>query len=130
MNSRRSRNQRILVVEETEPIRDVMQTLLTEEGYDVTATPSLDSAREQLAGERPDLVICDVRVPGAPVFPILDVLDADEQTRDIPVLLCTGVLADLEAAPERLIRPDTEVLFKPFDIEELLSATGRLARSA
>jgi DNA-binding NtrC family response regulator len=120
---------RILVIDEQQPIREFMDTLLSAHGYAVALAPSLDSARQHLSGETPDLVICDVRVPGAPVFPILDVLDGDEQTRAIPVLLCSGVLADIEAAPERLIRPGTELLLKPFDIDDLLGATARLARA-
>jgi CheY-like chemotaxis protein len=124
----RERAPRVLVVDEQQPIREFIDQLLTAEGYEVELAPSLEGARERLAGGRPDLVICDARVPGAPVFPILDVLDADERTRRIPVLLCTGVIADVEASPERLIRPGTELLLKPFDIDDLLGAAERLAR--
>lgn len=129
MSSSTDRAPRVLVIEGQRPVRELMDLLLRGHGYEVAAAASLERARECLAGARPDLVICDARIPGGPVFPILDLLDAGEQTRNVPVLICTGVLADCEAAPERLIRPATEVLIKPFDIDDLLGATDRLART-
>lgn len=118
---------RILLVEPQRAVQDLIALVLRRRGYDVIVAPGLEGARQRIVGERPDLVICDVRVPGGPIFPILDLLDGDELTRSVPVLLCTGVLSDFESAPERLIRPATEVLIKPFDIDELLGATDRLA---
>lgn len=119
---------RILVIEGQRPVRELIGTVLRRRGYDVSTAPCLECARDRLADARPDLVICDARIPGGPVFPVLDLLDGDETTLAMPVLLCTAVLADCEAAPERLIRPATELLIKPFDIDDLLDATERLVR--
>src|SRR5215218_6957385 len=57
----RERAPRVLVVDEQQPIREFIDQLLTAEGYEVELAPSLEGARERLAGGRPDLVICDAR---------------------------------------------------------------------
>lgn len=127
--SRTRRNQRILVIDQTQPILEFMDMLLRAEGYEVVAAPSLEGARRRLAGARPDLVICDPRAAGAPVLPTLELLESDEVTRDVPLLLCTCGISDVDASPERVLRPVTEILLKPFDIDDLLNATERLACS-
>ncbi len=102
-----------------------METLLTSEGYAVAVAGSAPALRERLLIERPDLVIADVRMPGLAAFAVLDMLAADAKTRDIPVLLCTGAIQEVDEAAERLRRAGIEVLIKPFDIDDLLQLVAR-----
>ncbi len=117
---------RVLVVDDAPDFLGFMETLLTAEGYTVDVARTEGELRERLAEARPDVVVCDVRMPGQPAFAVLDVLAADAKTRDIPVLVCTGAVQEVEEAQERLRAAGVEVLFKPFEIEDLLA---RLARS-
>jgi CheY-like chemotaxis protein len=107
-----------------------METLLKSEGFEVAAARSAEETRERLATMRPDLVISDVRMPRMPPFGVLDLLDRDEKTRHIPVLFCTGAVQEIEDAHMRLRRPGTDVLLKPFDIDELLARIARLRGQA
>src|SRR6266540_46790 len=95
-------NPRILVVDDAADFLGFMKTLLGSEGYAVEVAQSAPALRERLAMQRPDLVISDVRMPGLDAFAVLDLLAADEKTRDIPVLLCTGAIQEVDAARDRL----------------------------
>lgn len=119
---------RILVVDDSLEYLSFMETLLTGEGFEVTVASSIGAARNHLRDGLPDVIISDVRMPDLPPFGVLDLLEADARTRDLPVLFCTGAEQEVESAAERLKRPRTDVLFKPFDIEELLARVARLAK--
>lgn len=122
------RGTRILVVDDSLEYLGFMEALLTAEGFEVTIASSVAAARDHLRNGRPDVIIADVRMPDMPAFGVLDLLEARAQTRDVPVLFCTGAEQEVEAAAERLRRPGTDVLFKPFDIDELLARVARLAK--
>lgn len=117
---------RILVIDDSPEYLGFMETLLTSEGYAVAVAGSLPAVRERLALARPDVIISDVRMPGAPPFAVLDLLDADEKLRAIPVLLCTGAVQEIDAAERRLRDAGLDILLKPFDIDDLLARVNTL----
>jgi DNA-binding response OmpR family regulator len=119
-------SKRILIVDDSVEYLNFMQLLLGSEGFQADVAATTAEMRRHLEQGCPDLVISDVRIPGQAAFAVLDVLQADERTRTIPVLLCTGAVQEVEEQAERLQRAGMEVLLKPFDIEELLHRVARL----
>lgn len=117
---------RVLVVDDSAEFLAFMQALLTSEGFTVDVAKSVDHARERLGRCLPDMVISDVRLPDTVPFGVLDLLQAEPKTDSLPVLFCTGAVQEVEEAQERLRGPHIDVLFKPFDIDELLSRIHRL----
>jgi DNA-binding response OmpR family regulator len=116
----------ILIVDDSVEYLNFMQLLLGAEGFRAEIAPSTAVMQECLERSSPDLIISDVRMPGNGAFAVLDILRANERTRSIPVLLCTGAVQEVEEEAERLEREGIEVLFKPFDIEVLLERVCRL----
>src|SRR5579884_2323213 len=123
-----NRSLRILVLDDSPEYLAFMRALLTAEGFQVEVAQSGAAARTALATMLPDLIISDVRVPDMPAFGMLDLVDTDEKARGIPVLFCTGATREVEEAAGRLKRPRTEVLLKPFDVDDLLACVSRLAQ--
>jgi CheY-like chemotaxis protein len=115
----------ILVVDDAPEFLDFLDALLTAEGYRVVAAATWEAASAALASLRPHLVIADVRLGGQPAFAVLDELRADQKTRDIPVLLCTGAVSEVGERAEALRREGVEVLLKPFDLDVLLRTVVR-----
>ena len=115
----------ILVVDDDRAYLDFMATLLGFEAYAARLAASLAEADEALREEPPDLVICDLRLPGAPVAAVLDRLVADPAWAAPPVLLCSGAAQDLDDGLRRLGRARAQALLKPFDIDELLACVRR-----
>ena len=116
----------ILIVDDSVEYLNFMQLLLSGEGFQAEIAATTTVMQDQLRRSRPDLVISDVRMPGNGPFAVLDLLAADERTRHIPVLLCTGAVQEVDQVADRLKRDGIEVLFKPFDIEVLLECVSRL----
>lgn len=116
----------VLVVDGSPQILEFMVLLLTAEGYQACAAETLEQVEHTLDARRPDLVIADVSVPGLRPFMVVDHLDAVPRTRGIPLILCTAALHELRREPHRLRRPRTEVLRKPFDLDQLFLCVDRL----
>lgn len=121
-----SAGKHILIVDDSVEYLNFMQLLLGAEGFRAEIAPSTAVMQECLERSRPDLIISDVRMPGDGAFAVLDILRSDERSRDIPVLLCTGAVQEVEEQSGRLMFEGIDVLFKPFDIEVLLERVGRI----
>jgi two-component system OmpR family response regulator len=117
MREPESRNERILLVEDEEPIRDLVQTALRFTGFTVE---SAASGPEGLALARNDawhLLILDVNLPGVDGFSLIRKLrDGGD---DVPVIFLTARddPADLR---EGFSGGGDDYLTKPFSLEELV----------
>lgn len=120
---------RILIVDDSVEYLNFMQLLLGAEGFQAAIAPSVTAMEEFLGDQTPDLIISDVRMPGNGAFAVLDYVRANDETKGIPVLLCTGAVQEVEEQAERLKQERVEVLFKPFDIEVLLERVTRLCNA-
>jgi len=116
----------IFVVDDSVEYLNFMQLLLTAEGFRADTACTTDALRDLLRAGRPDLVISDVRMPGHEAFAVLELLNGEDGWRGIPVLLCTGALQEVQAQAQRLKRDGLDVLFKPFDIDDLIARVHRL----
>jgi DNA-binding response OmpR family regulator len=110
----------VLVVEDSEVIRDVITLLLEAEGYAVLSTDRGVDALALARNEQPDAVTLDLALAQSDGREILRRLKTDPATASIPIVVVSA-FADALTAPERWFADD--VIAKPFDVEELL---GRL----
>ena len=116
----------ILVVDDDPDIRDLLHEVLADEGYRVSTAEGAEVAEVARLG--PDLVVLDLVIGGRLTGLVaVEALRADPSTADIPVLLCTAAVREVEAAADRLAELDVGVVLKPFDLDGLLAAVrGRL----
>ena len=88
---------RILLIEDEEDIRDVLEYDLRKEGYDVgcaaTGEQGLDAARTDGA----DLILLDLMLPGIDGLEVCRRLRSDAATKDVPIIMVTarGFAADV-----------------------------------
>lgn len=104
----------VLVVEDEEHIRTVIEYNLRRQGFDVyTAENGLDGL-DLVRRVRPDVVLLDWMMPEMDGLEVLAELKRDPITEDIPVLMLTakGMAADIEKALE--LGAD-DYITKPFD---------------
>jgi CheY-like chemotaxis protein len=79
---------KILVIDDDDAVRENLVELLTMEGYEVIAAED-GAAGITLAIERcPDLVICDVNMPGQDGFEVFEVLSGQSETAVTPSSSC------------------------------------------
>jgi DNA-binding response OmpR family regulator len=81
---------KILVVEDDEHIRMLVETLLKAAGYSVVSTTQPTEARELARREIPDLVLCDIAMPVLDGYGVLRELQGDAETARVPVVFLTA----------------------------------------
>ena len=110
---------RVLVVDDEADFLATYERLLQREGYEVITVTSRAAGLAALAGEPPDLVISDLRLPDGDG---LDVVRAAHNVRDpLPVIVVTGYPSD-ETRRAALAAGATTFLAKPFAAAVLLAA--------
>ena len=110
--------QRILVVEDEPDLRKVLATLLRRGGYTVDLAENGKAGSEKLGHEIYDLVITDLKLPGASG---LEVLRASKSLYpETPVIIITAYSTD-EAAEEARRLGAFNYILKPFDTDKILA---------
>lgn len=122
---------RLLLVDDDPDIVRGTTMRLTAAGYEVVGASSGRQCLSLANREHPDAILLDVRMPGQDGLETLSKLHASESTRDIPVIMLSGSVADEETALKRGAR---YFLRKPCCRDSLLAAVdsvtnGRIARS-
>lgn len=80
----------LLVVDDDDMNREIMEAYLSSEGYSVLLTGNGASALNIVRAQRPQLVILDVRMPDMDGYSVCRTLKADPNTQHIPILLVSG----------------------------------------
>lgn len=112
---------RILVVDDSHAILDVLSMALEAEGYEVT-TSLTGAGFRQIERNPPDLILLDVLLSGEDGSEICQRLKSDERTRRIPVILISAHTGLQETA--RRCGADG-FLVKPFHLTDLRAIVGK-----
>lgn len=115
--------QRILIVDDDEPTRAGLATLLAEAGYETITTSTVPAALKLLSDERPDLLLVDIRLDEYNGLHLVAV-----RPTPIPAVVLTG-FADpsIEADARRL---GAEFMLKPVEPSLLRAVIQRLLSDA
>jgi two-component system response regulator HydG len=117
---------KILLVDDETAILDTLSILFRGEGWDVTVADSGPKALAALEDEKPDIVLTDIRMPGASGLEVL--AEAREIDAEVPVILMTAQ-ASLQSAVRAVNEGAYYYLQKPFANEELLAICRRAAEA-
>ena len=120
-------NERILVVDDEDMIRDLCAHILSAEGYQVTTASNGITALEALGRSATDLMITDIKMPGIDGLELFERVKARKQ--DVITIFITGQ-GTLDTAIESLMRGVDGFLLKPFAEKELLGAVNRSINSS
>ena len=119
---------KLLVIEDEEELRDSVVDIVRYYGFDCLAVGSGEEALAQVAEFRPDLILCDVMLPGINGYGILLELQQQPELATIPFVFLTAksTYADIRKGMD--LGAD-DYLTKPFTAEQLMEAIhNRLAR--
>lgn len=108
----------ILVVDDAPEILILKREIFEEEGFRVTTRIAHDTALDEIIQIAPDLIIIDYSTEAESNR--LHQLTTDLRTEQIPVVLCTGAVRQIEAIRPELDARGVVVVFKPFEIEHLV----------
>ena len=108
---------RILLIEDDPSVREELSASLAEAGHDVSAAGSVEEGRDVLTAGAFDLIVTDLRLPGASGMEMLEL--AKSHFPHCQVLVVTAH-ASVESAVEAMRRGAFHYLVKPFRVEALL----------
>jgi len=117
---------RILVVDDEDGMRQLLQMLLEKDGYAVEVAPDGTTAEEMLCLSRYQLLITDFKMPDMDGLELLQ--RARQIHRGLGTILLTGY-ATVENAVAALRQGVDDYLTKPFDIKDLRQTVARTLRN-
>jgi len=119
---------RIVLADDSETIRKVVQLVLEPEGFVVNAYRDGEKALEAIALEPPVLVFADVELPKISGILLCTSIKHDDSTSHIPVILLAGAFESIDEEAVRLSGAD-DLLVKPFESRELVQKVKALLGS-
>jgi CheY-like chemotaxis protein len=111
---------RILIVDDEPGIVNLVTSLLVGKGYEVASAGDGESALQQIARVKPDLVLLDVMLPGMDGSAVAEELERRPWTADLPVVFLTSLVAGDETERTEHRIGGRLFLSKPFTLADLV----------
>ena len=117
----------ILVINDTAEILELFREILHgEAGYEVTISSFQPEIMTEILASKPDLIISDHVFGEEKIgWQFIQKLKMVRETADIPVIVCSGAVKELKEMEGYLTAKNIGILFKPFDVDELLDLVER-----
>ena len=125
MNQTTNRNDRILVVDDDQRIRDLLRRYLTQEGFDVVQAEDGKALNRVLLRDSVDLIVLDLMLPGEDGLAICRRLRAANDKT--PIIMLTAKVEDVDRIVGLEVGAD-DYLGKPFNPRELLARIHAVLR--
>lgn len=115
----------MLVVDDDPQVLRLLRVNLELEGYDVASATNGQAALDSVAEKVPDLVVCDVMMPGMDGYEVVRRLRKDRATAKLPIVMLSAKAMRSEMR-QGLDAGADEYVTKPFDPTELIDVVARL----
>jgi DNA-binding NtrC family response regulator len=107
---------KILVVDDEEGARELFNTILTDEGYEVTLANNGQDALSRMQGDSYDLVVTDIKMPGMDGLQLLQEIRRAGSQADVIMVTAYG---EVESYLKAMSLGAAEYINKPIRIKEL-----------
>jgi len=115
--------QKITIVEDDEPIREMYRMKLEAKGYEVSTANDGASALHVLEHEKPDLILLDIRLPHLPGNEVLKRVRATEWGKNMKCIVLTNISKDEVPQDFRFLSVNKYVLkvsYTPAQVMEII----------
>lgn len=121
-----SSQQRLLVVDDDQALRETLADFFEMEGYAVAQAANVREAKAQLAAAEPDLMLLDINMPGGDGLTFAGEMRAQSA---IPIIILSGKGGMVDRVVGLEVGAD-DYLAKPFELRELLARVRAVLRRA
>ncbi len=119
---------RILIVEDADSIRRMIEALVAGRGHEVVAVPNGARGLEAAHAKTPEVILLDLNLPGSvDGFAVCERLRADETTKNVPILIISA-MDDVRSKERALAAGATAYYTKPFSPTALLKEIEALQK--
>lgn len=115
----------ILLADDSLTIQKVVELTFSDTDHEVVAVSSGEELMQRLPDTRPDLVICDILMPGTDGYEVCQRIKSSPASLHIPVILLTGTFEPFDR-DRALAAGCSEIITKPFEARKLVETVERL----
>ena len=115
---------KIVIIEDTETIREELKTFLTTYGYDAVAPTNFQNIIDYILGEEPDLILLDINLP---VFDGYYICREIRKSSDVPIIVVTSRDSEMDELMSMNLGAD-DFITKPYNTQVLLARITSIIR--
>jgi CheY-like chemotaxis protein len=115
----------ILLADDSLTIQKVVELTFADTEYEVVSLSSGDDLLQKLDEVSPDLVICDIIMPGRDGYEVCQEIKSDPATLHIPVILLSGTFEPFDR-DRALAAGCSDIITKPFEARKLVETVEKL----
>ena len=121
-------SKKILIIDDEEDVRTYLSTFFSDNGLNAISAVDGKEGVQKAAAEKPDLITLDVSMPEESGVKALRDLQSNEVTKNIPVIIVTGVSTDIKRFIEsrKQVHSPEGFFEKPIDRDKLLEKVKEL----
>ncbi|ENX3945850.1 TPA: response regulator [Photobacterium damselae] len=119
-----SQGKKVLVVDDDQEIRELLDEYLTKSGFHVVTAAEGEEMKRKLAAGEPDLILLDVMMPGDDGFTLCQHI---RKTSDVPIIMLTAVSDEMDQIIGLELGAD-DYIAKPFSPRQLMARIKALLR--
>lgn len=120
---------KVLAIDDDYDFLRLLSEVIPPDRYELMPCPDPAEALDLAKATRPDLVLIDLWLPQMSGYELIFDLLREDATKQVPILVCSGVVGDADRALAFLLRQGARrvaVLTKPFSPDDLLEQLARL----
>jgi two-component system response regulator VicR len=117
---------RVLCIEDDAEMIDLIRLILERKGFEVLEAVGGKEGLEVSRREVPDLILLDLMMPEVDGWEVFRQLRADEQLKDIPVIVVTAKAQSIDIVLGLHIAKVDGYVTKPFGPQELLKSVNKV----
>jgi CheY-like chemotaxis protein len=123
-------SKKILIIDDEEDVRTYLSTFFSDNGLNAISAVDGKEGIQKAIEEKPDIITLDVSMPEESGVKALRDLQNNEVTKNIPVIIVTGVSADIKRFIEsrKQVHPPEGFFEKPIDRDKLLKKVKELLK--
>lgn len=115
---------KVLLIEDNFEIRENITEILQLDNYEVITAPNGRTGLELAKEKLPDIILCDIKMPGFSGYDVIAQLKKDPKTCSILFIFITSSVGKKEVQSALELGADGYI-FKPFGLQELLNEIDR-----
>ncbi|MBI5054968.1 MAG: response regulator [Chloroflexi bacterium] len=119
---------RILYIEDDPGMIDLVTTIVTRRGYEITGAVGGHQGLEILRSQakKPDLILLDLMMPDIDGWEVYQQIKANEATKDIPVIIVTAKAQNIDKVLGLQIAKVDDYVTKPFGPQDLVGSIEKV----
>jgi two-component system response regulator VicR len=117
---------KVVCIEDEPEMIDLIKLILERKGFEVVGAVGGQEGLEVIRREMPDLILLDLMMPEIDGWEVFRQMRADEQLKDIPVIVVTAKAQSIDKVLGLHIAKVDDYVTKPFGPQELLKSVNKV----